>query len=82
VAGSTRAAKVVIDKSGSITIEGKTLSVKCDGPVSVSAPQVEVSSSGEVKVTASGKVEVKGSGPMSLEASGPVKVKGANVGIN
>jgi type VI secretion system secreted protein VgrG len=76
------AAKVVIDKSGSITIEGKTLSVKCDGPVSVSAPKVEVSSSGEVKVTASGKVEVKGSGPMSLEASGPVKVKGANVGIN
>jgi type VI secretion system secreted protein VgrG len=76
------AAKVVIDKSGSVTIKGKSLSVECDGSVSVSAPQVEVSSSGEVKIEASGKVEVKGSGPMKLEASGPVKVKGANVGIN
>lgn len=75
-------AKVIIDKSGSVTIQGTSLEVKSDGEVKVTATKVLVSSSGEVKVSATGKVEVKGSGPMSLDASGPVKVKGANVGIN
>lgn len=77
--GDTR---VVIDRSGSVLIEGKSIEVKGDGPVKVVASQVMVTASGEVKVEATGKVEIKGSGPMSLEASGPVKVKGSNVGIN
>lgn len=76
-------AKVTIEKSGAITIEGKDLSVKASGDVKVEATgAVSVKSSGDVKVEATGKVEVKGSGPMELNASGAVKVKGANVGIN
>jgi type VI secretion system secreted protein VgrG len=76
-------ARVTIEKSGAVTIEGKDLSVKATGDVKVEATgKVSVKSSGDVKVEATGKVEVKGSGPMELNASGAVKVKGANVGIN
>ena len=76
-------AKVTIEKSGAITIEGKDLSIKATGDVKVEATgQVDVKSSGDVKVEATGKVLVKGSGPMELNASGAVKVKGANVAIN
>jgi type VI secretion system secreted protein VgrG len=75
-------ARVTIEKSGNIKIEGKQLGVVASGPVTLQGDKVEVKSSGKVSVESSGKVEVKGSGPMQLEASGAVTVKGSNVAIN
>ncbi len=76
-------AKVTIEKSGDVKVEGANLSVTASGDVKVeSSGKVEVKATGDVKVESSGKVEVKGSGPIDLNASGPVKVKGTNVGIN
>ncbi|MFO0617557.1 MAG: type VI secretion system tip protein TssI/VgrG [Polyangiaceae bacterium] len=76
-------AKITIEKSGDITVEGKNLSVKSSGDTKVeSSGKVEVKATGDVAVESSGKVDVKSSGPMQVNASGPVKVKGAQVGIN
>ena len=66
--------KVTVDKEGNITIEGKKLDVKFDGPAKVAGADIDVE--------ATGKVTVKSSGPTKIEASGPLAIKGAMVGIN
>jgi type VI secretion system secreted protein VgrG len=68
-------AKVIIEKSGKITITGTELAVAADS-------KIELKSSGQVNVEASGAVNVKASGTAKLEASGPVAVKGAVVNVN
>ncbi|WP_437723769.1 type VI secretion system Vgr family protein [Sorangium sp. So ce861] len=59
-------AKITIDKSGDIVVEGKNISVKGDGTIKVEAK----------------KLDVKSDGAVNLEASGKVVIKGSNVGVN
>ena len=74
---------VTVLKDGTITIQGKDLTIKASGDVKVEADgKVDVKATGDVKVESSGKVDVKSSGATNVDASGPVKVKGANVAIN
>ena len=55
--------RVVLEKDGTITVEGKDIKVKGSGNVVIEGDQkVEVKSSGDVKVSAASNVVVKGSG--------------------
>jgi type VI secretion system secreted protein VgrG len=55
-------AKITVEKSGNITVEGKNISVKATGNVKVEAKKVDVKSDGAVNLEGSGKVVLKGSG--------------------
>ena len=54
--------KIVIEKSGKVTVESKEVTVKVDGPIKVEGKKLKVKSEGTVDVEASGAVKVKGSG--------------------
>lgn len=60
-------AKVVIEKSGDITVTGK---------------DIKVDATGKVLVQAASKVVVKSDGPVEMEAGAAVKIKGSAVNIN
>ena len=59
--------KVVVEKSGKITIEGSDITVK---------------GSGTIKVDGGKKIELKSDGEISVKASSSVKISGSGVDIN
>jgi type VI secretion system secreted protein VgrG len=68
-------AKVIVEKSGKITITGLELAVTADS-------KIELKANAAVSIESSGTLEVKSSGVAKIQASGPVAVKGAAVTVN
>lgn len=60
-------AQILLQKDGTITLQGKDITLKA---------------SGKVLVDASSKVDLKSSGPVNIDASGKVTIKGSQVGVN
>lgn len=54
--------KIVVEKSGKITIEGSDITVKGSGTIKVQGAKVEVKSDGDVSVKAGANIKLSGSG--------------------
>ncbi|MGK4003677.1 hypothetical protein WMF31_13685 [Sorangium sp. So ce1036] len=57
---------VTLEKNGNVTVQGKRIAVKGEGPIRAVGR----------------KLDVKSEGAVNVEASGKVKVKDSNVGMN
>jgi type VI secretion system secreted protein VgrG len=73
---------VTIKSDGTIEIQGKSLSVTCNGgDVKVSGVNVEVKAQANAKLEAQGQVSIKANGPVEVNSSAVVKVSGPMVSL-